>query len=170
MTSELPVPIGKAKALTKKREKSSELELAASLPDFLCFAVYSTNLAFHKVYKPLFDELGLTYPQYVTLVALNDEADQTVGQLGEKLFLESSTLTPLLKRLEAMGYVTRKRDSEDERQVRVSLTSKGKTIFEKAFCGRETVIDATGLDPESFARLQRDLIKLRDNMLAASAK
>ena len=152
----------------KHKEKSSERELAASLPDFLCFAVYSTNLAFHRVYKPLFDELGLTYPQYVTLVALNDEGGQTVSQLGEKLFLESSTLTPLLKRLEAMGYVTRKRDSQDERQVRVSLTPKGQTIFEKAFCGREAVIDATGLDPESFARLQRDLIKLRDNLLAWS--
>jgi MarR family transcriptional regulator, organic hydroperoxide resistance regulator len=154
----------------KTKEKSSDTALAASLPDFLCFAVYSTNLAFHRVYKPLFDELGLTYPQYVTLVALNDEGDQTVSQLGEKLFLESSTLTPLLKRLEAMGYVTRKRDSQDERQVRVSLTPQGQTIFEKAFCGREAVIDATGLDPESFARLQRDLIKLRDNLLAWSRK
>ncbi len=150
----------------KRKGKSPDIALAASLPDFLCFAVYSTNLAFHKVYKPLFDELGLTYPQYVTLVALNDHGGQTVSQLGEKLFLESSTLTPLLKRLEAMGYVTRKRDSEDERQVRVNLTPKGQTIFEKAFCGREAVIDATGLDPESFARLQRDLIKLRDNLLA----
>jgi MarR family transcriptional regulator, organic hydroperoxide resistance regulator len=154
----------------KNKQKSSDIELAASLPDFLCFAVYSTNLAFHRVYKPLFDELGLTYPQYVTLVALNDEGDQTVSQLGEKLFLESSTLTPLLKRLEAMGYVTRKRDSQDERQVRVSLTPQGQTIFEKAFCGREAVIDATRLDPESFARLQRDLIKLRDNLLAWSRK
>ena len=150
----------------KRKGKSPDIALAASLPDFLCFAVYSTNLAFHKVYKPLFDELGLTYPQYVTLVALNDHGGQTVSQLGEKLFLESSTLTPLLKRLEATGYVTRKRDSEDERQVRVNLTPKGQTIFEKAFCGREAVIDATGLDPESFARLQRDLIKLRDNLLA----
>ena len=156
--------------MLKPKQKKTETGLAASLPDFLCFAVYSTNLAFHRVYKPLFDELGLTYPQYVTLVALNDEGDQTVSQLGEKLFLESSTLTPLLKRLEAMGYVTRKRDSEDERQVRVSLTPKGQTIFDKAFCGREAVIDATGLDPQSFVRLQRDLIKLRDNLLAASRK
>lgn len=152
----------------KKLKKSSGAGLAAALPDFLCFAVYSTNLAFHKIYKPLFDELSLTYPQYATMVALNDESDQTVSQLGEKLFLESSTLTPLLKRLEAMGYVTRRRDTEDERQVRVSLTPQGKAVFEKAFCGREAVIDATGLDPESFTRLQRDLVKLRDNLLAAS--
>jgi MarR family transcriptional regulator, organic hydroperoxide resistance regulator len=154
----------------KKQENSSEAQLAASLPDFLCFAVYSANLAFNKAYKPLFDELGLTYPQYATLVALNERSDQTVSQLGHTLFLESSTLTPMLKRLETAGYVTRQRDSEDERQVRVGLTPKGKEIFEKAFCGRQSIIEATGLDPEAFVRLQRDLIKLRDNLLAASGK
>lgn len=152
----------------RNRKNTSEIELAASLPDFLCFAVYSTNLAFHRAYKPLFDELGLTYPQYVTLVALNEESDQTISQLGEKLFLESSTLTPLLKRLEAAGHVTRRRDSQDERQVRVSLTPQGRSIFEKVFCSRDAIIEATGLDPEAFVRLQRDLIKLRDNLLAAS--
>lgn len=154
----------------KKQNKSPETGLAGSLSDFLCFAVYSTNLAFHKAYKTLFEQLGLTYPQYVTLIALNEEGEQTVSQLGEKLFLESSTLTPLLKRLEATGYVTRRRDNRDERQVRVSLTAQGKAIFEKAFSGRESVIDATGLEPETFIRLQRDLIKLRDNLLAASRK
>lgn len=152
----------------KNRKKSSEAELATSLPDFLCFAIYSTNLAFHKAYKPLFDDLGLTYPQYATLVALNEQSDQTISQLGEKLFLESSTLTPLLKRLEAAGHVTRRRDSQDERQVRVSLTAQGRSIFEKVFCGRGAIIEATGLDPEAYVRLQRDLIKLRDNLLAAS--
>jgi len=154
----------------KKQENLSDTELAASLTDFLCFAVYSTNLAFHKAYKPLFEELGLTYPQYAALVALNEESDQTVSQLGEKLFLESSTLTPLLKRLEVAGYVTRRRDSRDERQVRVGLTAQGRAIFEQAFCGREAVIDATGLEPEAFVRLQRDLITLRNNLLAASRK
>lgn len=145
-------------------------ELAGSLADFLCFAVYSTNLAFNRAYKQLFEELGITYPQYATLIALNEAGDQTVGELGDKLFLESSTLTPLLKRLEAAGYVTRRRDAEDERQVRVSLTPEGKAIFEQAFCGRESVIEATGLDPDTFVRLQRDLITLRDNLLASSNK
>lgn len=154
----------------EKQEKSSGAELAASLSDFLCFAVYSTNLAFHKAYKPLFEQLGLTYPQYAALVALNEASDQTVSQLGEAMFLDSSTLTPMLKRLEAMGYVSRRRDSEDERQVRVSLTARGEAIFKKAFCGRQAVIDATGLGADSFVRLQRDLIKLRDNLLAASRK
>ena len=154
----------------KNQEKSHQLELAASLPDFLCFAVYSTNLAFHRAYKPLFEELGLTYPQYATLVALNEEDDQTVSQLGEKLLLESSTLTPLLKRLEAAGYVTRRRDSRDERQVRINITAQGRAVFDQVFCGRDAIIDATGLDPEAYVRLQRDLIKLRDNLLAASRK
>ncbi len=144
--------------------------MAGSLADFLCFAVYSTNLAFNRAYKQLFEELGITYPQYATLIALNEAGDQTVGELGDKLFLESSTLTPLLKRLEAAGYVTRRRDAEDERQVRVSLTPEGKAIFEQAFCGRESVIEATGLDPDTFVRLQRDLITLRDNLLASSNK
>lgn len=154
----------------KKPTKTSKHELAGSLADFLCFAVYSTNLAFGRAYKQLFEELGITYPQYATLIALNEAGDQTVGELGDKLFLESSTLTPLLKRLEAAGYVTRRRDAEDERQVRVSLTAEGKAIFEQAFCGRESIIEATGLDPETFVRLQRDLITLRDNLLASSNK
>ncbi|MET0272951.1 MAG: MarR family transcriptional regulator [Phenylobacterium sp.] len=144
-------------------------ELAGSLNDFLCFAVYSTNLAFGRAYKPLFDELGLTYLQYATLIALHEEGGQTVTQLSEKLFLESSTLTPLLKRLEAMGHVTRLRDAKDERQVRVNLTKAGEAIFQQAFCGRSAVIEATGLSHESFLRLQRDLITLRDNLLKASA-
>lgn len=152
----------------KNQEKPVDGQLASSLTDFLCFAVYSTNLAFNKAYKPLFEETGLTYPQYAALVALNEEGDQTVSQLGDKLFLESSTLTPMLKRLEVAGYVTRRRDSKDERQVRVSLTNQGGAIFQTAFRGREAVIDATGLDPETFVRLQKDLIKLRDNLLAAS--
>ncbi|MEJ0060794.1 MAG: MarR family transcriptional regulator [Terricaulis sp.] len=151
----------------KNKQKPKD-GLAGSLSDFLCFAVYSTNLAFGRAYKPLFDELGLTYPQYAALIALHEESGQTVTQLGEKLFLESSTLTPMLKRLEAMGHVTRQRDAEDERQVRVSLTKAGEAIFQQAFCGRTAIIEATGLAPEAFTRLQRDLITLRDNLLKAS--
>lgn len=154
----------------KKNTKKSEPELAASLANFLCFAVYSTNLAFNRAYKPFLDEIGITYPQYVTMIALNEQNDQTVGELGEKLFLESSTLTPLLKRLEAMGYVTRKRDANDERQVRIGLTEAGRAVFEKAFCTRGPVIEATGLDYDTFVRLQRDLVTLRGNLLKASAR
>src|SRR5437879_6243363 len=106
-------------------EKLQVVPDAPKLDDFLCFAVYSANLAFHRVYKPLLDELGLTYPQYLVLVVLYEQDDQTVGDLGDKLFLDSSTLTPLLKRMEGVGYVTRQRDPEDERQVRIRLTPRG---------------------------------------------
>lgn len=91
------------------------------LDDFLCFAVYSVNHAFTRVYKPLLDKLDLTYPQYLVMDLLWERDDQTVGELGKKLFLESSTLTPLLKRLQSLGHVERSRDPADERQVRVSV-------------------------------------------------
>lgn len=148
----------------KIREKSAH-DVPPSLPVFLCFAVYTTNLAFSRAYRPLLEGLGLTYPQYVVLVALNEEDDQTVRQLGQKLFLESSTLTPLLKRLETAGYVTRRRDNEDERQVRIALTSKGRSAFEDVFYNCDALFEATGLDQDAYVRLQRELITLRDNLL-----
>jgi hypothetical protein len=91
------------------------------LSDYLCFAVYSANLAFGKVYQPILEKHGLTYTQYITIIALWEEDNQTVSGLGEKLFLKSNTLTPILKKLEVMGYLERQRDPEDERQVRVSI-------------------------------------------------
>src|SRR5690242_21364775 len=92
------------------------------LADFMCFAIYSANLAYGKAYKPILEKLGVTYTQYIAIVALWEEDHQTVGGLGEKLFLESNTLTPILKKLETMGFLTRERDPDDERQVVVSLT------------------------------------------------
>ena len=100
----------------------------AKLGDFLCFAVYSANLAFGRAYRPILDKLGLTYTQYVTLVALGEDDDQTVGELGDKLFLESNTLTPILKKLETLGLVERRRDPKDERQVRVNVTTAGRKL------------------------------------------
>lgn len=147
------------------KEKNAASELAPTLADFLCYAVYSTNLAFGRAYKPLLDALSLTYLQYATLISLAEENHQTVGGLGKKLFLDSSTLTPLLKRLEAMGYVTRQRDPEDERQVRIGLTKAGREIRQRAFSGRTALVDATGLTPSQFTRLQKDLLTLRRNLL-----
>ena len=133
------------------------------LSDFLCFAVYSTNLAFGKAYKPILEKLGLTYTQYITIVALWEEDDQTVGSLGEKLFLESNTLTPILKKLEAMGYLQRQRDPADERQVRINLTREGKALRE----GRpETgLAGATGLTQDEFTQMQKSIVKLRNNLI-----
>ena len=138
------------------------------LDDFLCFAVYSANLAFNRVYKPLLDELRLTYPQYLVLVVLYEEDDQTVGRLGDKLFLDSSTLTPLLKRMESAGHVTRRRDPEDERQVRVRLTQRGRSVREKVSGSRGGLLKATGLTPEGLSRLREEVVKLRENLSKAA--
>lgn len=148
--------------------KSSGQSHAASakLGDFLCFAVYSANLAFGKLYRPILDKLGLTYTQYVTIVALLEEDDQTVSGLGEKLFLESNTLTPILKKLEAMGHLERTRDAADERQVRVRLTRSGKHLREKAMS--IDLVDACGLTPGQFSKLQKEIVTLRDNVVRAT--
>lgn len=147
--------------------KSSDQTAPANLmlSEYLCFAVYSANLAYGKAYKPILEELGLTYTQYITIIALWEEDNQTVSRLGEKLFLESNTLTPMLKKLEAMGYLARQRDPEDERQVRVSLTKNGRKLREKAF--KRTLAGASGLAPDEFAKLQKAIVILRNNLLTS---
>ena len=136
------------------------------LSDFLCFAIYSANLAFGRAYKPLLDELGLTYTQYITIVSLWEEDDVTVGDLGDRLFLESNTLTPILKKLEAAGYLERRRDSADERQVRIHLTEAGRRLREEAL--HINLLASTGLDPEEFSRMQKGVVKLRGNLIKAT--
>jgi len=146
-----------------KAPSPEDLKLAG----FLCFAVYSANLTFGKAYKPILDMLGLTYTQFITMIALYEEGQQTVGGLGEKLFLESNTLTPILKKMEAMGYVSRQRDSADERQVLVGLTEAGRALREKAYSA--DLSDACGLTSAEFVDTRDAVLKLRDN-LARSLK
>jgi DNA-binding MarR family transcriptional regulator len=134
------------------------------LDDFLCFAVYSANLALNRLNKPVLDELGLTYPQYLVLVVLYEQDNQTVSALGDKLFLDSSTLTPLLKRLEALGHLTRQRNPEDERQVHVRLTPRGRKAREGALPFRSELVKAIGLGAAEFQRLREELVKLRTNI------
>jgi len=136
------------------------------LEDFLCFAVYSANLAFGRAYKPILEQLGLTYPQYIAIVALWEEDNQTVSSLGEKMFLESNTLTPMLKKLEAMGYVRRQRAAADERQVVVSLTDAGRRLREKGLS--MNLLKACGLSAEEFPKLQRSVVALRDNLIKSA--
>ena len=145
-------------ALAKRKPGPEE---APKLDDFLCFAIYSTNLAVNRVYKPLLDQLGLTYPQYIVLIALYDEDDQTVGGLGDKLFLDSSTLTPLLKRMESMGHLTRQRDPQDERQVRVRLTPQGRSLREKGIMSRSSLLNSTNFSPTEYEQLREQMVKLR---------
>jgi DNA-binding MarR family transcriptional regulator len=140
-----------------------------ALDDFVCFAVYSLGHAFNKLYQPLLKRLGLTYPQYVTMVALWEQDDVTVTGLGERLHLDSGTLTPLLKRLEAAGLVIRARDKEDERQVRIRLTRAGAALKDKARAISDTVLCATGRTAGDLRRLKDDLVKLRDQLAAPTA-
>ena len=145
-------------------KKSSAAE--PKLSDFLCFAIYSANLAFGKAYKPILEALGLTYTQYITVIALWEQDNQTVSSLGEKLFLESNTLTPILKKLEAMGYLTRQRGAEDERQVLVGLTDAGRRLREKGL-GMD-LVSACGLTADQFASVQTAVATLRDNLIKAT--
>ena len=138
------------------------------LGDFLCFAIYSANLAFGRAYRKGLEELGLTYPQWIAIVALWERDGQTVSELGEKMFLESNTLTPILKKLEATGYLRRQRDPADERQVRVSLTDEGRRLREKGM--HMNLVASTGLKPDEFARLQENVVTLRDNLIKATAE
>ncbi|NKZ10740.1 MarR family transcriptional regulator [Mycolicibacterium septicum DSM 44393] len=135
---------------------------APQLSDFLCFAIYSANLAYGKAYKPILDSKGITYTQYIAIVALSEQDHQTVGGLGEKLFLESNTLTPILKKLETLGYVTRQRDPSDERQVVVSLTEAGRELRAEAF--EMDLVAATGLSLDELRIMQRGVSTLRDNL------
>lgn len=146
--------------------KEAKNSAGRRLADFLCFAVYSANLAFGRAYKPILDRLGLTYPQYIAIVALWEDDNQTVGSLGEKMFLESNTLTPLLKKLEAMGYVRRRRDPADERQVVVSLTEAGRRLREKGL--GMSLLKECGLAPDEFSKLQKGVVTLRNNLIKAT--
>lgn len=132
------------------------------LDNFICFAVYTAGHALNRVYKPLLDALGLTYPQYLAMVSLWEQDGQTVGGLGEKLFLESSTLTPLLKRLEMAGYIHRERSKQDERVVVLRLTDEGKRLKERAETVPGCIIDASGRNADQLARLQAEIVALRE--------
>lgn len=137
---------------------------APRLADFLCFAVYSANLAYGRAYKPILDELGVTYTQWIIIVALWEEDGQSVKSLGDKLFLESNTLTPILKKLESLGFLQRRRDPSDERQVIISLTDAGRALREKG--GQRTLVKATGLEPDEFRQVQKTITRVRDNLIA----
>ena len=140
---------------------------AIGVDDLLCFSLYSANHAMNRVYKPMLDELGLTYPQYLALSVLWEKDDQIVGALCERLYLESNTLTPLLKRLEKLGYLERKRDVEDERKVRVSLTKSGRKLQQSSRNITACIFNATGLKEKKLLKLKNDIAKLRLNLAKA---
>ena len=134
------------------------------LDNQLCFALYSASLAMTKLYKPLLDELGLTYPQYLALLALWERDRLMVSEIGTLLSLDSGTLTPLLKRLEASGLVTRLRDVEDERRVRITLTAAGRRLKAKAQRVPECLLEATQCSVGEVKQLTRRIQELRDSL------
>jgi DNA-binding MarR family transcriptional regulator len=156
----------KSSARTKSRDNSRRKPPPRRLANYLCFAIYTANLAYGRAYKQGLDELGLTYPQWIAILSLGEQDDQTVSELGNKVFLESNTLTPVLKKLEAMGYLSRRRDPADERQVRVNLTDAGRRLLEKGL--QIELVKSSGLRPGDFDRLQNDIVTLRDNLIKAT--
>jgi DNA-binding MarR family transcriptional regulator len=128
----------------------------------LCFATYTVSQAFTRVYKPQLDQLGLTYPQYLAMLVLWEQDGLTVKQVGERLDLDSGTLTPLLKRLEAAQLVRRTRDLQDERQVRITLTPMGRDLKARAAEARRAVGCATGRTQEEIQVLRDELMRLRE--------
>jgi len=133
----------------------------------LCFAVYSTAHAFNRFYKPLLDRLGLTYPQYLVMLVLWERDGVPVKDIGERLFLDSGTLTPLLKRLETAGLVKRTRSTEDERQVLIALTPHGHALKEKARTVPQSVLTASAGSVGELSAMKGELVALRDRLNAA---
>lgn len=134
------------------------------LDNQICFAVYSAGHAFNRVYKPLLEKLGLTYPQYLAMLVLWERDNVPVKEIGEKLFLDSGTLTPLLKRLEAAGLVKRTRGAEDERTVIVTLTAQGKALREKAGAVPQGILGASGCTVDELAAMKDEIVALRDRL------
>jgi DNA-binding MarR family transcriptional regulator len=139
---------------------------ALKLDKQLCFALYSASLAMTKLYKPLLDELGLTYPQYLVMLALWEQDGRTVGELGQALSLDSGTLTPLLKRLEAAGLVERRRDAQDERRVQACLTTAGKRLKSRARAIPGCILESSQCSLGELRALTRDLQSLRERLAA----
>ena len=136
----------------------------------LCFAIYSAGHAFNRVYKPLLDRLGLTYPQYLVMLVLWERDGVPVKDIGERLFLDSGRLTPLLKRLEAAHLLKRTRSTEDERQVLISLTSQGQALREKAKAVPEAILAASACSLSELSAMKNELIALRDRLNAAAGE
>ena len=138
---------------------------AMPLDDQLCFSLYATSMAITRAYKPMLDRLGITYPQYLVLHALWEQDGRTVGAIADRLALESSTITPLVKRLEAAGFVARERNPQDERQVQVRLTPRGAQMREECGCLAEELLARSGMTGADLGTLKRD-VKALGNALS----
>ena len=145
--------------------KPSKVKASQRLDEQLCFALYSTGLSLNKVYRKLLSRLGLTYPQYLVMLVLWERDKVTVSEIGERLFLDSATLTPLLKRLESAGFITRTRAKGDERQVIIELTWQGPALKAEAKSVPSDLFCASECSPEELAALKKQLEALRGNLV-----
>lgn len=131
----------------------------------ICFTLYATSMAVTRAYKPLLDQLGLTYPQYLVLSALGETDGLTIGGIAARLDLESSTVTPLVKRLEAAGLLNRQRSVDDERRVEVTLTPSGHALLEKSKCLGDLLIERSGMSLKDLEALNKQVQTLRDEIV-----
>ncbi len=138
---------------------------ALKLENQLCFALYSASLAMTKLYKPLLEKLGLTYPQYLAMLVLWENDGLMVSNIGERLYLDSGTLTPLLKRLEAGGFITRQRDADDERCVRVHLTAAGVALKVDAASIPTCIAAHTQYEMNDLFLLNKEIKKFRQQLM-----
>ena len=143
-------------------------QMAADAPlrldNQICFAIYSTGHTFNRVYKPLLDRLGLTYPQYLVMLVLWEKDGVPVKDIGERLLLDSGTLTPLLKRLEAAQLIKRTRSTQDERQVLIALTLQGHALREKARAVPPSILAASACSIAELSAMKSKIIALRDRL------
>lgn len=149
-----------------KQATEPEINMLA-LENQFCFALYSASHAMTKTYKPMLDRLGLTYPQYLVMLVLWEQDAILVKEIGARLFLDSGTLTPLLKRLEANGLVSRNRDPHDERQVRIVLSAEGRALRTRAQEIPEQVLCASGQQLGALTRIRGELARVRDDLFKA---
>ncbi|MFD8306110.1 MarR family winged helix-turn-helix transcriptional regulator [Streptomyces sp. NPDC059690] len=140
------------------------------LDDQLCFALYAAQRAVTAAYRPVLEELGLTYPQYLVLLVLWERGETTVKELAAALRLDYGTVSPLLKRLESAGVVRRERAAHDERSVLVACTGRGEQLRERAACVPGALLTATGLGPEEVARLREELWRLTERAYEAAER
>ncbi|MEL4069697.1 MarR family transcriptional regulator [Ochrobactrum sp. GPK 3] len=134
------------------------------LSNMVCFAIYSTANALTRAYQPILSKLDLTYPQFLVMLVLWEKDDQTVSEIGAKLNLDSGTLTPLLKRLETAGRITRRRDPRDERQVRITLTEEGLALHKAAEAVPDQIFCALGQPVDDLKELRSRLLDIRSNL------
>jgi len=139
------------------------------LDEQLCYTLYATSIAINRAYKPMLDELGVTYPQYLVLSALAEEDGRTITAIADRLALEPSTITPLVKRLERCGLVERRRNPKDERQVQVSLTGKGRELNAQSGCLNAALLERSGLTPNGLIALNRQVQALRSAIMGEAS-